>query len=92
MTHTLLKMISLVLALISVVIVPAVLSSGAEAHELQHPLVHNISVNGSFDTQSSQIGQTYCDAVRIPNRVCDLYPTGTQSCTIKGWTVRQTCF
>lgn len=40
---------------------------------------------------SGHSGNYYCDYQRLPNRKCVITASGTESCHIVGWTLREMC-
>ena len=92
MTHTLLKTISLAIAMMAVALTPMLTSSDAEAKSSKHRFTQDYKVDGPQHGFSGRHGDYYCDYIRIPNRVCNMTSNGTEKCKVKGWTLRQTCY
>jgi len=92
MTHTLLKTISLTLAMLSVVVVPMLFSTDAEARGFKSHQGQNLYIDAPLRRSWGRFGEYYCDYVRVPSRVCVLSGRGHWICKVKGWTVRHTCY
>ncbi len=92
MTHTLLKIISLSLAMFSVVVVPVIFSTDADAKGSKRRLTQDTQLDAPLHGFSGRVGDYYCSYIRIPNRICTLSSNGNRTCKVKGWTLRQTCY
>ncbi|MCH9765255.1 MAG: hypothetical protein K0U34_04595 [Alphaproteobacteria bacterium] len=76
----------------SVLLIPALTASEAEAKGSKQRLTQDYQVNEPLHGFSGRQGDYYCDYIRIPNRVCAITSGGTEKCKVKGWTLRQTCY
>jgi hypothetical protein len=84
---------TLSLALASITLAAAVALSGSAAYARggKDVYVQTYQFAKPMHGYSGQSGSYYCDYQRLPNRKCFVNASGTESCKIVSWTLREMC-